>query len=720
MNKILYFLKKHSVFCIAAMLTVIRFFLWDYQYLFDLLLPKHDGLHGVAAFATSMHSIRMGNGIAWWNPAETNGGWAQYYSGFLSPLAPTYGSVGFILCGGLVRILSIFHIVIPEYYLYIVINHIFYPFLACFFLLKLFHLFWENAYVDIFVGGGYFFGGIGLQIDSWYYYQDQFYMFLLLFGILSLLENISGRTYKRCLCIMLLFLAAANYWSVHNLVFILMVLIVYIMWKENLCDYIKKCIQGIWKVLKSEKWFTAAFVVVSVIWVVLIVSVYAEQCNFLPRPGSDGTGGFSENEAFERALTANPSFWTVELANPVVGSWQVEQNNYIHNARYIGVGVFVCAVLSLLFLNKKKIRMFWTLCVIMLLVCMVPGFMLPVWKLFLSFDRHFFLFYAHFLELSFLFLGGGCLYEIIEVRKGTTDDAIKRILLILVFFAVILFLLGFLIPSFSQETKRSIFLLSVLVILSSGCLFFFKKSGDKRYLILYLLIFFTDITRYYYECSMQDYIFTESFFQRESSGSIDVAKCFQGEENNTFKQNIVALSPPLWNYLWPSNNYMPSRKSVQYANMLNDPQFVRKVDRAIEENAVLFYNSLSEYNGITVFDRGQRMDGEYTITEYGYNDFLMKVKPGKGGYVLFGMPYDALWEITVDGKKADVQCADVKYMYIAIEPGEHEIELHYRPFARRIYGAAVVLAILMIIIFIRERNGKNEGCNSCRRIWNTD
>ena len=144
---------KHKIFIIAIVFTFVRFYMWDYQYIFNLLLPKHDGLHGVTAFATSMHSIRMGDGIAWWNPGETSGGWAQYYSGFLSPLPPTYGSIGFVLCAFVVKVFNIFGVIVPEYYLYVIINNIVYPFLSCFFLLKLFNLFWKNIYADILIGG---------------------------------------------------------------------------------------------------------------------------------------------------------------------------------------------------------------------------------------------------------------------------------------------------------------------------------------------------------------------------------------------------------------------------------------------------------------------------------------------------------------------------------------------------------------------------------------
>ncbi len=525
-------------------------------------------------------------------------------------------------------------------------------------------------------------------------------MFLLLFGIISLLEHICERTYKICLCALILFLTAANYWSLHNLVFIVLVIAMYFLWHENLCGYIKKCIHDIGDVIKQKKALTIFFAVTAIVWISLIGSIYIEQNGNLQRPGLDAEGGFSENEVFERALTANPSFWSIELFNPVVGSWQAEQNNYIHNARYIGIGVCVCSLLSIFYIKKKNIRLFWALSILMLLISSVPGFMLPIWKRTLSFDRHFFLFYAHFLEISLLLLSGGGLCEIVEGNNLRIDGKIKKTLMLIAFVASGIIVISFMIKKLPQTSQRSVMLMGILLVLSSGCLFLFKEYKNKKFIVLYLLVFLADITRYYYECSVQDYIFTEQFFPREFSRKSEVAKCFDGDEDNTFKQNIIELSPPLWNYLWPTNTYMPSLKSIDYANALKDSQYILEADTSIDQNSVLFYSDLKDYDGNTVFGSEERMTGEYTIVEYGYNDFTINVKTMQDGYILFGIPFDKLWKASIDGKRIDIECANVKYMYIFVEKGEHEIELHYYPFARRIYLGAIILVFVMLIICI--------------------
>lgn len=157
MKKVTCFIKKHRILLLSICLAVLRFLIWDYQYITDLILPKHDGLHGITAFATSLHSIRMGGDIAWWNPVDIRtGGWAQYYSGFLSPVAPTYGSILFIITACIVKALNFFSVVIPEYYLYILLNHFITPLLTIYFLLRFSELFCKRTATLVIIGGGVF------------------------------------------------------------------------------------------------------------------------------------------------------------------------------------------------------------------------------------------------------------------------------------------------------------------------------------------------------------------------------------------------------------------------------------------------------------------------------------------------------------------------------------------------------------------------------------
>lgn len=151
---------KYWMLIFTVGIVTVYFCAWNYRNLLGLL-PKHDGLHGITAFATSMHSIRMQGEIAWWCPADANiGGWTQYYSGFFSPLAPTYGSILFIGATCITKLCSFLSIVIPEYPLYILLNFYITPILTIFFLFKFASIFLEHKCSYILLGGGISYQGL--------------------------------------------------------------------------------------------------------------------------------------------------------------------------------------------------------------------------------------------------------------------------------------------------------------------------------------------------------------------------------------------------------------------------------------------------------------------------------------------------------------------------------------------------------------------------------
>src|SRR5262249_31798561 len=96
-------------FCVALALSTVlaRVALFDHAILRAEFLPNHDMSQGLALFATSMHALRLGGEIAWWNCESLGLGYAQYYQAFLSPLAPTPGNIVFIIWAQLVRVLDI-------------------------------------------------------------------------------------------------------------------------------------------------------------------------------------------------------------------------------------------------------------------------------------------------------------------------------------------------------------------------------------------------------------------------------------------------------------------------------------------------------------------------------------------------------------------------------------------------------------------------------------
>ena len=68
--------------------------------------------------------------------------------------------------------------------------------------------------------------------------------------------------------------------------------------------------------------------------------------------------------------------------------------------------------------------------------------------------------------------------------------------------------------------------------------------------------------------------------------------------------------------------------------------------------------------------------------------------------MLCTIPYDAGWNVTVDGKKAEVFTTLGNYMLFEITPGEHVIELKFIPQGLYIgIAVSVVMILLLLLIF---------------------
>ncbi len=128
--------RSRFAFCLflAAGLVAGRLLCYDYETFFTLQhVPNHDMLAGAPFFCMNVHSLRTNGEIAWWNPISYMGiGYAQYFQSFLSPVAPTPGSLPFILWGQGIRVLGWFHVAIPEYQQFLIFTYVLLPFLAYF------------------------------------------------------------------------------------------------------------------------------------------------------------------------------------------------------------------------------------------------------------------------------------------------------------------------------------------------------------------------------------------------------------------------------------------------------------------------------------------------------------------------------------------------------------------------------------------------------------
>lgn len=213
---------------LASLLVALRLALFDYPTFFGLRsIPNHDMSQGASFFATNMHAMRQSGDIAWWNPATRNG-YAQYYQAFFSPLAPTNGCLTHIVWAQVVRALGALGVVIPEYYQYLSVTYVVLPFLA-FFAFSLFcTLIFDHRAVVFLAAFAYTFSGIGLWNSAWFYFQEPATLFFLLAAIVHALQRPGPRGLLLLLAAGLLQVTSANYWTIYNSWFIVILLISYL------------------------------------------------------------------------------------------------------------------------------------------------------------------------------------------------------------------------------------------------------------------------------------------------------------------------------------------------------------------------------------------------------------------------------------------------------------------------------------------------------------
>jgi hypothetical protein len=195
------------VFCtvVAVLMLIARYISFDKDIWNLVYYPNHDMSQGLTFFTTSLHSIRLSGDLAWWNPLSTNG-FAQYYSAFFSPLAPTWGNIVFILW---MQVNQVFHF--PEYLQYLWINYLVFPFLS-FFCLSLFLTFlFKQRLVIIFILLINTLSGIGAWNSAWFYFQESFTLFLLLAAIVAALQQPTPRRLLFLLCAGLIQMTSLNY-----------------------------------------------------------------------------------------------------------------------------------------------------------------------------------------------------------------------------------------------------------------------------------------------------------------------------------------------------------------------------------------------------------------------------------------------------------------------------------------------------------------------------
>lgn len=532
-------------------------------------------------------------------------------------------------------------------------------------------------------------------------------MWLILYAVIGLLFETNNKTFRFFCGALICFAASANFWTLHNLLFIATVIVVFICSRENAVSFLKEKVSTVWQLVLKNRVLTVLTLFCCLLWMVLIANVYLEQGSVYTRHYVESdlwkNGGYSVQHAFERGTDMGISYLTVEMFDPIVkpSSTTNINYNYIHYARYLGIALLPCILLGL-FCRGKKIKYFLQISIINFMVCLVPGFLLPVWNTFFSWDQHFFYFYFHFFAISLLLLAAVSFEECIMEHK-LNRNVLKMAGLATAGAALFCFCTNY-------NSDRRVMLAVIMLFLSIMLLYFFDIYSKKIWLVLFLLLFLGDVTRYYYESSLGDYECMDELAHKSGEGYELLREPFTYVDNNTFEARIAESSPPVINHMWPINKYLPPVSYMKLLEYREDEDFSSTVDYSFEDGQDLhFYSGKDSIDGNDVFLEEDRAEGEYTIKKYGYNDWELEYDAEEAGFIVLNLKYDRNWEILIDGKQQESGEGNINYLYIQTGIGRHNMQIHYRPFARKVYPAAVFLLLVTLAAScIRKPVGKTK------------
>ena len=160
------------------------------------------------------------------------------------------------------------------------------------------------------------------------------------------------------------------------------------------------------------------------------------------------------------------------------------------------------------------------------------------------------------------------------------------------------------------------------------------------------------------------------------------------------------------------NNFYNGRHN--FANNLgysNAP--VNKVYLTIQRKGCYSFDDLSIYcqplKRLPLYTAQRKEDKiENLTTDYGDVSCQVDLKENKA--LVFSIPYSKGWNAIVDGEEMELKKANIMFMALELEPGKHEISLHYKtPYIEGMFLLSILGVIsLAAITFYTEKKLKKE------------
>jgi hypothetical protein len=682
---------------LACALCFFRIGLFDYQIFGLRAYPNHDSGAVAAAFASSMHALVTEGDLAWWLPGP-NGGFAQYYNQFLSPVLPTAGSPIFVGWAILIKALSYIGVRIPEYFQFLVFQEFWSPllaFMALALFVKRFVLSWVPVVIAV---SSFALGGPGLWNNSWMFYQEWITIFLGLYLFDLLLERPTYSRLMAYLVMVVVTIASANYWTIFSQWLLAFIYGSYAIFFRN---RIKRAFRviifgGSFWPARYRPYVVAVLAGIPVIlWGLLLARVQIEQSGSLTRAGAP----FSLNNVYERAQAADVLRYTTELFNPVleraVENYSVV--NEIHNATYIGLLLLPLIAIFLSLRWTRRDYLLVSVCAGVMAVRMTSGIFLMLFYVtpFMRYERHIFYFYQYFLELILILMAARGFDAILNRKIEST-----RVSLVLGCSAAAgaVILVGLFLGSekwVSEKMALKSVGFAAVMLVTSAVLLWQLFTGNRRWAlagaILIAFLHIGDVSRYYWTGSAIDQKFSMEHWKRTLVG-----RTIEGADRLIKPWIVPAPSSrdgnlfenmPFFSELWPNNVFNPPQLRTDF-NLLPD-----ETRRSLQPSGVLEISSASQADRYPL-PHNDKSAASAAITEWKYNELRLHVSSAVSGTAIVNQNYDPYWQVRIDGVQVPTRRVNETFLGFTIDTGEHSIVMEYLPLSRRLYWPIVWVTLL--------------------------
>jgi hypothetical protein len=714
-------------FLAAAAGVATRLALGDAQYFRLLHIPSHDLSEGLAFFATSMHSMRLFGDIAWWFPGSATG-YAQYYQGFLSPLAPSYGHLAFIAWAECIALLGLAGIAIPEYLQYLVVTYVVLPFLAFASFAWFCTLVMRRRESVVLAMIAYVLSGIGLWDSAWFYFQEPFSLFFLLAATLALVNRPRAASLLVWLAAILVQLASLNYWTLYNLFFVAIVLGSHAATHSNRWRRAGRRIAVIAKRhRRTALAVAAAFAVTALAWTALIAMVVHEQSGAQTRAVYSAADALSRIQEVPRYTVElfDPSPERAAKAFPLLGP--------VHSARYVGITLLPLLFAGMLASFDRRARWLLASALLVLTVCLGWPPFVALWSAIPFMDRiqHVFYFYTHHWQVLLVLLAGTGLDHLLEPGSRRR----KRVCAFLFALGVAASLAIFAWAALRSEKfpagdldLQALLQAALLLGLGSSLLLRTATAGlprERRFGVVALLaLSFLDLSAYFFNATRAEMKYTEQRYGPPPDAAVraQLASPWGAPQpQHGFAAGLERFMP-IANHFWPANVFLipaaipgaafvavhtyavqaPPFLFYERARLLPGermPASVTWQDLATMDRELHVERALP---GAPMGDESARADDgfAYDWKRWTYNGFDIDLIAPRDGWLKVRQQYTPYWEARVDGRAADAVKANIIDMAVPISAGKHTLSLEFQPPSRRLYWPSAIVLQLAVVGFL--------------------